>query len=149
MKCPSVSSSSFSLIEVVIAIGVASFCLIAVFGLLPVGVRTNQNAISQTAAAGIASAVIADMRATPKAAPASAQFGVTFGSARTLYFDNEGGFSTSLNAASRYQLNITFPSNGGLPYLASFAELKVSWPAGADPTKAIGSSEIFAAFDRH
>lgn len=149
MKRFDTGSVSFSLIEVVIALGVASFCLIAVFGLLPVGVQTNQNAISQTAAVGIACAVIADMRATPKMASTSAQFGVTFGTARTLYFDNEGGFSISSNGTSRYQLNITFPPNADLPYAATFAELKVSWPARADPAKAMGSTETFAAFDRH
>ncbi|HEV2841922.1 MAG TPA: hypothetical protein VGW39_11395 [Chthoniobacterales bacterium] len=31
----------FSLVEVTLALGVASVCLIAIFGLLPVGLRTN------------------------------------------------------------------------------------------------------------
>src|SRR5882724_1379565 len=34
-------AAAFSLIEVVLALGVAAFCLIAVLGLLPVGVQTN------------------------------------------------------------------------------------------------------------
>src|SRR5690242_4622223 len=39
---------AFSLLEVVLALGVAAFCLTAVLGLLPVGVQTNRNASSQT-----------------------------------------------------------------------------------------------------
>src|SRR5438874_4482039 len=57
---------AFSLVEVTLAIGVAAFCLLAVFGLVPIGVQTNRNATSQTAAANIMAAVIADLRATPK-----------------------------------------------------------------------------------
>jgi type II secretory pathway pseudopilin PulG len=57
---------AFSLVEITLALGVAAFCLLAVFGLVPVGVQTNRNATSQTAATNVMSAVIADMRATPK-----------------------------------------------------------------------------------
>ena len=53
----------FSLVEVTLAIGIAAFCLIAVFGLVPIAVQTNRNATSQTAATNIIASVIADMRA--------------------------------------------------------------------------------------
>ena len=58
-------TSAFSLVEVTLALGVAAFCLIAVFGLMPVGVQTNRNATSQMAATNIIAAVVADLRATP------------------------------------------------------------------------------------
>ena len=58
------SYCAFSLVEVTLALGIAAFCLIAVFGLIPVGVQTNRNATSQTAATNIIASVIADMRAT-------------------------------------------------------------------------------------
>src|SRR5439155_27206844 len=51
-SCETASDSraaAFSLLEVVLALGVAAFCLIAVLGLLLVGVQTNRNASSQTA----------------------------------------------------------------------------------------------------
>ncbi len=56
--------AAFSLVEVTLAIGIAAFCLIAVFGLVPIAVQTNRNATSQTAATNIIASVIADMRAT-------------------------------------------------------------------------------------
>src|SRR5437016_10444445 len=99
---------AFSLVEVTLAIGVAAFCLLAVFGLMPVGVQTNRNATSQTAATNILAAVVADLRATPTANAASSQFGITFGTDATLYFDSAGQFSTSLDPNSRLQLNITW-----------------------------------------
>lgn len=148
MKRCSSAFNSFSLVEVTVALGVTAFCLVAVFGLLPVGLKANQNSISQTAAASILSAVIADMRATPKSASSSVQFGITFGTETTLYFDNEGKLSSSLGPNSRYQLKIRFPSNGSGTTAATFADLKVTWPAAAAPENALGSSEVFAAFDR-
>ena len=58
--------NAFSLVELTLALGVAAFCLLAVFGLMPLGVQTNRNATSQTAAANIMAAVIADLRATSR-----------------------------------------------------------------------------------
>lgn len=58
--------AAFSLVEVTLALGVAGFCLLAVFALLPIGVKTNQTSFSQTAAATILSDVVADMRTVPK-----------------------------------------------------------------------------------
>jgi uncharacterized protein (TIGR02598 family) len=141
-----VSAAAFSLVELTLAIGIAAFCLIAVFGLMPVGVQTNRNATSQTAAASILSNVIADMRATPRTNATSSQFAITFGTEKTLYFDGAGQFTTSLGANSRYRVRITFPSS---PSGLSYADVKVTWPAAATPSNASGSTEIFAAFDRN
>ena len=140
--------NSFSLVELTLALGVAAICLISVFGLLPVGLKANHNAISQSASASIIAAVVADMRATPKASTTSTQYGVTFGTTKTVYFDNEGGIATSVAPNSRYRLDIDFPPNPTAG-AATFAYLKVTWPAAASPTSATGASEVFVAFDRN
>src|SRR6476660_9032035 len=90
-KCEPVvrSVAAFSLVEVTLALGIAAFCLIAVFGLMPVGVQTNRNATSQTAATNVIAAVVADLRARPTA-NTSSQFCISFGFATTLYFDSAG-----------------------------------------------------------
>jgi uncharacterized protein (TIGR02598 family) len=139
--------AAFSLVEVTLALGVAAFCLIAVFGLVPLGVQTNRNSTSQTAATDIVAAVVADLRATPTANSTSSQFGVTFGANRTLYFDSAGQFTTSLDANSRYQLNVTW--NGSPPTGMQYADLKVTWPAAATAANASGAVELFAAFGRN
>ena len=92
MKRSSHATAAFSMVEVVLALGVAAFCLIAVFGLLPVGVQTNRNATSQTAATSLLASVIADLRATPKppAVNTSSQYKIVFGTSKTLYFDSLG-----------------------------------------------------------
>src|SRR6187551_60791 len=103
---------AFSLIEVVLALGVAAFSLIAVFALLPVGVQTNRNAISQTATTEILASVIADLRATPKppAVNTSSQYQIVFGSSKTLYFDSVGRCSIDLNGSTRPDGSAWLPS---------------------------------------
>ena len=135
----------FSLVEVTLALGIAAFCLITVFALVPVAVLTNRNARSQTAATNIMAGVVADLRATPKANATSTQFGITFGTNATLYFDGSGRFTTSLGTNSRYQLNVTWSGSSGLRY----ADVNVTWPAAATPANATGSKEMFVAFDRN
>jgi uncharacterized protein (TIGR02598 family) len=138
-------NSGFSLIEVTLALGVAAFCLIALFGLIPVSMQTNRNATNQTAATSIIAGVVADLRATPTANSTSAQFGITFGTNATLYFDGAGQASTSPTTNSRYQLNVTWGGSSALRY----ADLKVTWPATATAANTTGSTEMFAAIDRN
>jgi uncharacterized protein (TIGR02598 family) len=138
-------TEGFSLVEVTFALGIAAFCLIAVFGIMPVGVQTNRNATSQTAATNLMAAVVADLRATPKTINTSSQFAITFGTNKTLYFDSMGQFTTSLGTNSRYQLTVTWSGSTGLRY----ADVKVTWPAAATAANATGSTDMFVAFDRN
>lgn len=144
--------AGFSLVEVTLALGVAAFCLIALFGLLPLGIKTNQNSISQTAAAAMLSSVIADLRATPKTSPTSRQYEITLGTPKVLYFDGEGRAVTPAdpNANPRYRVTVTFPENPPGTFAPTFVTLKVSWPAMADPATAaaVDFVETFAALDR-
>ena len=163
MKLSNRTNPAFSLVELALALGVAAFCLIAVFGLVPVGVQTNRHANSQTAAANIMAAVIADLRATARCVGTSAQFQITLGTgpgcpsnispiAATLYFDGTGQFATSVGANSRYQLNVTWHVEnlaGACSSALPCADLKITWPATAIPANATGSAETFGAFNRN
>lgn len=149
----------FSLVEVTLALGVAAISLLAIFSLLPIGVQTSQRAIEQTSSADILSALIADLRATPVTSPrgntaTSIQFGIPIPAAgstgaTTLFFNSVRQSGTSQQSDSRYRVTITFLLNGGGAKTATFADLKVTWPATAALTNAQGSAETFAAFDRN
>jgi type II secretory pathway pseudopilin PulG len=158
-------TSAFSLVEVTLALGIAGFCLIAVFGLMPVGIQTNRNSKSQSRATNLMAAVMADLRATPSTKTTSLQFCIPLNTSTTttLYFDSEGRCSSDLAGLvirpcvggatwippleTRYRVNVTLPLTGNLTY----ADLKVTWPAPVDPatTTPSGSVEMFAAFDRN
>ena len=150
----------FSLVELTLALGVASVCLIAIFGLLPVGLQANQDAAEQVAAADTLAAVITDLDATPATIPrgqvtASPKFGINIpaspASGRaiwTLFFTKEGLFSTSTNSKTRYRLTITFLPNAG-SRAATLVHLKMTWPAEALPTNATSFTEVFLGLDRN
>src|SRR5437879_5738029 len=95
------SAVGFSLVEIVLALGVAAFCLIAVMGMLPVGIKTQQASVNQTKANAIISQVAADLRADVRLPPGQASkeqdqgFGLhghwlTVSVPDTLYFTNDG-----------------------------------------------------------
>jgi hypothetical protein len=165
------AATAFSLVEVTLALGIAAFCLIAVFGLMPIGVQTNRNATSQTAATNIMAAVVADLRATPNSGNTSAQFGITIPSnhnggappncqrclgcwdnqTQTRYFDDSGSMVAS--AAALYRLTLTLVRNPPATNTAGalFYDVRATWPAQADPcaTTPSGSVEMFMALDRN
>ena len=163
MKRLKFNVAAFSLVEITLALGVAAFCLMAVFGLVPVGVQTNRNATSQTAATSIVSAVVADVRATPLTTPpgqaiTSPQYQIpipqnpvtTSTTIAPIFFAQDGTFSTTMQPSSRYRLTVTFRPNGAA-HSPTYADVRVTWPAPVDPaaTTPGGSVEIFAAFDRN
>jgi len=169
-------NAAFSLVEVTLALGVAAFCLIAVFGLMPVGVQTSRNATSQTAATSTVASVIADLRATPNTATTSLQFGIiipgdptsppqfnppdtapcssgaTSQTSQIRYIDSQGQASNSITTNSRYRLIVTFVQNTTATSTtgATYANVKVTWPAAIDPcaTTPSGSVDGFVALDR-
>ena len=162
--------TAFSLVEVTLALGIAAFCLIAVFGLVPIGVQTNRNATSQTAATNIMAAVVSDLRATPGTNTTSAQFAIsvpvdaTAGAApncqpcahcwtsqtQTLYFDSQAQSVAADNG--RYRLSVTSVRNPTATNSAGavFLALQITWPASVDPCSATpsGSIQNFAMLDR-
>jgi type II secretory pathway pseudopilin PulG len=157
---------AFSLVEVTLALGIAAFCLIAVFGLVPVGVQTNRNATSQTAATNILSSVVSDIRASPPGQGKSAIYKINRSKSNntTLYFDGGGECSVNLNGSTkvdgtswipplqtRYRLYVATDATVGGVLYPQHAWLRVSWPAAADPlatppVRPSGSVETVAAY---
>lgn len=162
MRIPDSQPHAFSLVEVTMALGIGAFCLVAIFGLLPIGLNTSQASIQQTAANGILSAVISDLRATPPTQPpgqavATQEFAIPIPAnpvssppaAYTAFFNGDGQVATM--ASARYRLTAQFLPNGSAPSAATFVILKVSWPAAVDPATArpAGFAQIFTALDRN
>jgi uncharacterized protein (TIGR02598 family) len=159
------SIEAFSLVEVVLALGVTIFCLVALFGLLSVGLRSNQVTIEQSGATSILSAVTADLYATPQTIPPggatnSLQYNIkipanpvtTAPPITTLYFPSNGQLSTNATAAnSAYRLTVTplVPVPTGGARTATFLDLLVSWPAAVTTNAASGTMETFVSLNRN
>jgi uncharacterized protein (TIGR02598 family) len=154
------SVASFSLVELTLALGVAAFCLIAVFGLVPVGVQTNRNATSETAATNILSSVVSDIRASPgNQSQASKKYGILRSKTNItrVCFDGQGGWTklqgnnTVCPANSRYRLFVKMANNPDSVVYPNYAYLKVTWPAAIDPLANLtiqpsGSVETITAY---
>jgi type II secretory pathway pseudopilin PulG len=171
-------TAGFSLVELTLAIGVAAFCLITVFALLPVALKTQQASIQQTTANNIITEILGDLRADVRLPPGQASkegnsgFGLhghwlAVAQPDTLFFSNDAQLVSPLgqpysgdptpppcNANSPstcpvFRAKITYQ----FPPNASTAVAKVfvSWPAQAIPggTPApAGQVETFIAINR-
>ena len=162
--------AAFSLVELTLALGIAAFCLITVFALVPVAVLTNRNATSQTRATNVMAAVVADLRSS-KTRSTSARFGITIPSnhtlgagsncdrcsscwnaqTQTIYFDGSGQVVASTAALYRVTLTLVQNPTATTATGALFYDVRTTWPAQADPcaTTPSGTVEMFMALDRN
>jgi type II secretory pathway pseudopilin PulG len=150
--------TGFSLIEVTIALGIAAFCLITVFGLLPIGLDSSQNAAEQTVVSGIATAVSADLHSTPlisSTGTTTSRFGLfippanqitTVQRPQVLFFTQDGELAGPVNSNAaprsnppRYRATITIkPDKALLPLAPTIPDtlykvwIFITWPALAD-----------------
>jgi Tfp pilus assembly protein PilV len=166
MKLERRRPSGFSLVEVTLALGVAAFCLVTIFALLPTSFRTNQITIQQTADTTLARAIAADLQATPKTASDSPRYGITFpatGTAsHTIFLQEDGTISgtqdtdadPSLNPRYRATITLIAPTNP-LQKAATGIRIRLTWPALADksaaatPSNYAGAYEVFTAVNRN
>ena len=175
MRKPASSSAKagFSLAEVTLALGIAAFCLIAVFGLLPVGMTSNQISTEQTTAASLVTAVAADLRATLLTSGTSSIYkieipasGGTANSPQHLYFDVGGAPDKSAtlsnpapyNATSSiFRVSVAFYPPASAAKNATQVRFLVTWTApvngavtaGNWPTRYSGSFETITALNRN
>jgi len=150
------NAKGFSLVEVTLALAVAAFALLAIFGLLPVGLSTNQASIQQTEAANIVTGIVADLRQVPSAAVLAAnpslssvspKYGIDVaGTGSAIYLDESGALKNTADQA-RYKavVALTQPSAG--QRTATYGSVVISWPPAA--TNPSGTVKSFVALDRN
>jgi uncharacterized protein (TIGR02598 family) len=156
------NKAGFSLVEVVLALGIGSFCLIALLGLLSVGLKSDIAATEETTAINIATALINDLQTTPKvtgvtgtstlyqlALPASG----SVSNPAAFIVNQVGQVPKSGDPTGRYLVTVTMtaPQNGvsGAGQVQPvFVDIRISWPVAASLQNAVGSMETFTALDR-
>ncbi len=157
MKWSLAETAAFSLVEVTLALGVAAFCLVAVLGLLPTSLKTQQASIQQTTANSIISQIFSDLRADLRLPPGLASHETDGGfqpplhghwlerrAPDTLYFTQEGKPVNSGQDTAVFKATITYnqlsPTGN-----TSLASITVSWPAQGVPA---GSVTTLVAVNR-
>lgn len=152
MKTSLRTVAASSLIEVSVALGLAGFVLIALFGLLPVGLNNNRAAIQQTNAANLLTDVVADLRATAASSTQSSRYGISFSNSLTYYLNEVGGpfpAAAALSGTSFYRVTSTVVPPVAGQRSATGIGVVVSWPAQAEPANSAGSVSTFVALDRN
>jgi len=126
--------SGFSLVEVVIALGIVTFVIVAIVGMLPVGLRQANDSESETRAVNILGAIAADRASTPATSnspayqiPALPVSGGVY--SNSFGVKETGEFVGSDFGQARYRVSYIArpPSAGRLDPWQIF--LRVTWPA--------------------
>jgi uncharacterized protein (TIGR02598 family) len=130
------SSKAFSLVEVVLAIGVVSFAMMAMLGTLPVGLKSSQQSRGQVATANISRQLQGELQQISFNQGSTDELTVQNLDQSSLYYSLEG---TKTDLAGAYYV-ASFAVNGvtapGLPIDPSHArnvKVTLSYPANAAP----------------
>lgn len=153
------NAKGFSLVEICLALGLAAFCLLAIYSLLPIGLRANLESSEETVATGILSQVVSDLISCPATTPrgqgqTTKQFAIAIpgnpiaaeSAATPLYFSETGFDGATAKPLSQYRVEVTFLPNSG-SNSATMVSLRARWPAAA--ANPLGKVETFVALDRN
>ncbi|XHR27098.1 MAG: Verru_Chthon cassette protein B [Chthoniobacteraceae bacterium] len=141
--------AAFSMVEIVVALGVASFTMVSMLGMLPIGLSNSRSSTAQTGAMNLITAIAADLKATASGAAATPRFAIVTNatSGQTYYFNEEGTVSTSLQSDSRYKASVQavwMPSTS-----ETVQRVTISWPAQASAPNLGGSADVVVSQSRN
>lgn len=147
-------SQAFSLVEVTLALGIISFGLIAIMGLVPKGLGIVKESADEAAALNILSAVSSDLQCVGSNTTASVSYQIPVQSVNSGkgYFDSDGNWlgnsatvSSDVPSDAVYALSWTIQARSLQSPPAAF--LSISWPAKA--TLPLGSVDSVLVLPRN
>ena len=133
------SRHAFSLIEVVIALGIFSFCIVGIFGLLPVAMNSVQSVYNESNANNISESLAGMWEVVPTTDTniinsnfPLTNFYIGESNLSTNYFDDFGRQTDSLGAVLAMEYEA---STNAAPFTNSFSvNMVFYWPAGSTNT---------------
>jgi len=140
-------SPAFSLVEVVIALGIISFAVIAIVGMLPVALKSSQDSMRETDATLIAQRIFSELKTgsggnrSVTTAPdgiSTHNINLATNSTNYLAFTQDGtvqAYTNSANPPPSYDFyaQISISTNTGLTNLAR-VQIDITHPPSAPPT---------------
>lgn len=129
------TNAGFSLIEVVIALGIFAFCIVAIVGLLPVGMNSVRSVSNENNAIHIASSIEGIWQVAPLGSPITMPNIITnlaiSSSANSTYYFDEFGEPLANSTGATLKMNYkTAVSSGN----STTVNMTFSWPPGAAST---------------
>jgi len=126
-------SQAFSLVEVTLALGIISFGLIAIMGLIPKGLGIVKESADEAVALNILAAVSSDLQCVGSNTTDSASYKIPVDSANSGkgYFDGDGNWlgNSAVSSDAVYVLSWTIQARSLQSPPA--ASLSIGWPAKA------------------
>jgi type II secretory pathway pseudopilin PulG len=157
---------AFSLVEVVVALGVVTFCLLSLIGLASVGLNSNKLVREQIIALDLCRQIESDLKATGATNTISPLYGIAIpaagASVTTTLYDTYPSSTTSFGPAqaANSQYRFTVVLNGPAttsPNDPVNANIQATWPPGTTPrapllgtpTNVIGTINLDVAVNRN
>ena len=140
-------STAFSLVEVVIALGIISFAVIAIVGMLPVALKSSQDSMRETDATLIAQRIFSELKTgtsgnrsvtTGPDGISTHNINLAANSTNYLAFTQDGTVQTHTNLANPtpsydFYAQISISTNTGLTNL-SRVQIDITSPPSAPPS---------------
>lgn len=138
------ASSGFSLVEVVMALGILAFAITALLGAFAVGMNTNRESVEELEATHILQSIIAERRANPTLTNGEMLLPVLLtnsvcDSANAVSVDEIGRLLPGTRSGKFglfYRITPSANSNSASVYCAIY------WPGQASPDNALGRVEM-------
>jgi uncharacterized protein (TIGR02598 family) len=137
---------AFSLIEVVIALGIFAFCIVGIVGLLPIASNAVKSVSQETNANNIAESIAGFWQVAPSGSQTGGNF--TMGNFKvgetrneTFYYDNNGGKVDSGDPKSSLRMDYDAQP---FSYPGSFTvNLTFTWPPNASANSTTANTRTF------
>ncbi len=140
-------SPAFSLVEVVLALGIISFAIIAIVGILPVALKSSQNSMRETDATLIAQRIFSELKTgfggnrsvtTDPGGISNHMINLATNSTNYLAFTQDGTVQTHTNTPDPnpsydFYAQISISTNTGLTNL-SRVQIDITSPPSAPPS---------------
>ena len=138
-------SAGFSLVEVVLALGIFAFCILVILGLMVTGLRSARGVADETIAVNLAESILGgwlvqDSRAVSLTIPGLITNvpPATVGGRETFYFNGDGVQTMNPAEAS---LLLSYSNRPAPDNRSSLIVFEFRWPANA-PTNAAQTRQI-------
>jgi uncharacterized protein (TIGR02598 family) len=142
-----INRQAFSLIEVVIALGIFAFCIVGIVGLLPIAANSVKSVSLESTANNIAESIAGFWQVAPLSSTTTGgnftmgNFTIGTTGNQTIYYNNFGSEVSTLEESS---LRLVYDAQSLSGHPGSFAvNLTFTWPPNASANSTIATTRTF------
>jgi uncharacterized protein (TIGR02598 family) len=143
-----INRQAFSLIEVVIALGIFAFCIVGIVGLLPIASNAVKSVSQESNANNIAESIAGFWQVAPSGSQTGGNFtmgnftvGTTTPTPPIIYYNNEG---IVVDTVAESSLRLTYDVQNLVGFANTFTvNLTFTWPPNASANSTTANTRTF------